>query len=120
MKKTRMAVVLLAGCMLLAGSAWAVDYSKMSTPQLSQMRGQMYNASQADWNAFHQEWWKRMGQMSPEERAQYMGPGMRGGGYGMGYGRGRGRWCGPCPYWDGNGAPPANNAPAPKPLPKAP
>jgi len=102
---------LLAVCCLVmaAGAAWAVDYSKMSNDELSAKRGAiMSNASQEEWNAFHTEWWKRLSQMTPEERQHYMGPGMgRGMGKGMGKGMGRGCWC---PCWSGPA--PAGQGPA--------
>ncbi|MGI6657425.1 MAG: hypothetical protein ACOX5Z_11540 [Desulfobulbus sp.] len=88
---------LVLSCLLLtAGAAWSVDYNRMSNDELSQMRGTLGNATQAEWDAFHSEWWKRLSQMSPEEREQYLGPwakapGMRGQDMGQGYGRGYGR-----------------------------
>lgn len=85
--------VLAVGCLLMAsGAAWAVDYSKLSTDELSRMRGTMYNASQTEWNAFHTEWWKRLDKMTPEQRQQYFGPGRGGMAMGRGMGRGPGWW----------------------------
>ncbi len=96
MKKTVLAICCLV---MVAGAAWAVDYSSMSTEDLNRMRGTLYNANQTEWNAFHAEWQKRLGQMTPEQRQQYMGPGrgMGMGRGGMGGGMGRGRGC--CPAW---------------------
>lgn len=100
MKKT---ILVLGALMLAATAAWAVDYAKMSTDDLSAARGQLYNASPEDWNAFHTEWWKRLSQMGPEERQKYLGPGMMGRGMGKGMGRGmamgQGRGMGCCPCW---------------------
>lgn len=97
MKSIKKSLLVLGVLMLAATAAWAVDYSKMSNDELSASRGQMYNATQEEWNAFHTEWWKRLSQMSPEERQKYMGPGMgRGMGHGMGKGMGRGMGCRPC------------------------
>lgn len=91
-KKTLVALCCLA---LTATAALAVDYSKMTTDELSGMRGPaMRNLSQADWDAFHTEWWKRLSQMSPEERSKYAGPCY--GNRGRGMGKGRGMGCGPC------------------------
>ena len=96
MKSMKKTLVILGALMMVATAAWAVDYSKMSNEELSSHRGQMYNATQDEWHAFHTEWWKRLSQMGPEERQKYMGPGMmghgqgRGMGYGMGYGKGYG------------------------------
>lgn len=120
MKSIKKTLVVLGALMLAATAAWAVDYSKMSNDELSMTRGHMYNATEEDWDAFHTEWWKRLSQMSPQERQKYMGPRMMGrgighgaAGYGMGYGKGygmgRGRGCGPC--WanpDTPNTPPAN------------
>ncbi len=109
-KKTLLVLSCLA---LTAGGAWAVDYSKMSNDELSAKRGTLYNTTPEDWHAFHTEWWKRLSQMSPEERQKYMGPGMgRGMGQGMGKGmnRGMGKGCW-CPCWTGP-APAGGQAPA--------
>jgi hypothetical protein len=108
--------VLLAICCLAmtAGAAWAADYSKMTNEELSAKRGTMFNASQEEWNDFHTEWWKRLSQMTPAERQQYMGPGMgrgMGKGSGMGKGKGMGGGCW-CPCWSGPG--PAAQNPAAK------
>lgn len=106
--KTLKQTILAVCCLVMAaGAAWAVDYTKMSNEELSRTRGTLYNASQEEWNAFHTEWWKRLSQMTPEERQQYMGPGMgRGMGRGMGKGMGRGCYC---PCWSG----PANGTATP-------
>lgn len=114
MKTIKKAILVLGALMLAATAAWAVDYSKMSNDELSAARGQLYNTSADDWNAFHTEWWKRLSQMSPEERQKYLGPGM-GRGMGMGHGKGMGghgmgRGMGCCPCW----AAPGNNPPAAK------
>ncbi len=107
MKRTMLAICCLV---LVAGAAWAVDYSSMSTEDLSRMRGTLCNASQDDWNAFRAEWQKRLGQMTPQQRQQYIGPGRgKGRGMGWGMGRGRGRGMGPgsgynCPGGVGAGA----------------
>lgn len=91
MKKTVLAICCLV---MVAGAALAVDYSSLSTEDLSRMRGTLSNASQAEWNAFHAEWQQRLGQMTVEQRQQYVGPGR---GMGMGRGPGRGKGC--CPGW---------------------
>jgi len=97
MKSMKKILVVLGALMMAATAAWAVDYSKMSNDELSSHRGQLYNATQDEWNAFHTEWWKRLSEMSPAERDKYMGPGMmgRGQGRGMGYGMGYGNGYGP-------------------------
>ena len=110
MKKMLLALCALT---LAAGAAWAVDYSTMSNEELSAKRGTMYNAGPEEWNAFHTEWWKRLSQMSPEERQKYMGPGKgrgmgQGMGKGMGQGMGKGGGC-YCPCW---GGPQGGQAPA--------
>ncbi len=97
MKAMKKAMLAICCLLMMAGSAWAVDYATMSTEDLSRMRGTLNNVSQAEWDAFHVEWWKRVGQMTPEQRQQYMGPG-RGMGMGRGAGAGgRGYCC--CPGW---------------------
>jgi len=108
MKSMKKTLVILGALMLVATAAWAVDYSKMSNDELSSYRGQLYNATQDEWNAFHTEWWKRLSEMAPQERQKYMGPGMmnRGMGRGMGPGRGYGMGNGMGPgkgYGMGNG-----------------
>lgn len=96
--KTMKQTLLAACCLLMiAGAAWAVDYSKMSNDELSAARGTLQQVTPEEWNAFHTEWWKRLSAMTPEERQKYMGPGMgRGMGKGMGMGRGGGMGCCPC------------------------
>lgn len=96
--KTMKQTVLAVCCLLMvAGAAWAVDYSKMSNDELSAARGTLQQVTPEEWNAFHTEWWKRLSAMTPEERQKYMGPGMgRGMGKGMGMGRGGGMGCCPC------------------------
>jgi hypothetical protein len=96
--KTMKQTVLAVCCLLMvAGAAWAVDYSKMSNDELSAARGTLQQVTPEEWNAFHTEWWKRLSAMTPEERQKYMGPGIgRGMGKGMGMGRGGGMGCCPC------------------------
>jgi hypothetical protein len=107
MKMMKRAVIATCCLMMTAMAAWAMDYSSMSTDDLSRMRGTMYNATPEDWSAFHAEWHKRLGQMTTEQRQQYMGTGMgRGMGKGMGMGRGMG-CCRPC-----GAGPGGNQAPA--------
>lgn len=97
MQSIKRTIMVLCCLMLAAGAAWAADYAKMSNEELSKMRGTMYNASQEEWHAFHTEWWKRLSQMTPQERQQYMGPRHQMGmGKGKGRGMGRGMGCGPC------------------------
>lgn len=114
-------LVLSVVCMA-AGTARAVDYSRMSNDELNTHRGTMYNATPEEWNNFHTEWWKRLSQMGPDERQKYMGPRGWHQGYGRGHGMGRGMmgprgggYCCPCPgggpSWQyqggGDTAPPA-------------
>jgi hypothetical protein len=84
MKKTVLVVCSLA---LMGSVAWATDYSKVSTQELSTMRGTLYNASQEEWLAFHKEWQKRLSLMKPEEMQKYAGF-QRGAGWGRGFGGG--------------------------------
>ena len=55
---------------LLASSAWAADYSHMSTDEMMNMRG---NVPVDDRPDFRQEMQKRMQNMTPEERQKYKG-----------------------------------------------
>lgn len=76
--------------------AQAADYESMSTQELSQLRGTMYNKSQDERDAFRTEWQLRINQMSEEEKANYSGSGSGRGqgnrsGTGLGDGNGRGR-----------------------------
>ena len=82
--------------LILAGQAMSADYQAMTTEQLSQLRGTMYNASEEERAAFRAEWTKRLNQMSAEERQQYLGADSGRGkgnrlGTGLGDGTGRGR-----------------------------
>ncbi|MDD2399834.1 MAG: EF-hand domain-containing protein [Sulfurovum sp.] len=71
----------------LAYTAWAADFSQMSTEQLMGMRGNVPAEERA---AFQQEMQKRMQTMSPQERQAYMqsNNGMMRGGRGMAQNRG--------------------------------
>ncbi len=83
MRRLLSTTTLLLTIGLGAATAWAVtDYSAMTTSQLANMRTTMQNATEQERNAFHNEWMKRMQQMSPSERQQYM----QGQGAGMGNG----------------------------------
>ncbi len=53
--------------------AWAADYKAMSTEDLSNLRGTMQSAPQAERDAFQAEWNSRLDQMTPSERQNYMG-----------------------------------------------
>ena len=93
-RKMYMAAVIFSTFMLVISSAWAVDYSTMSTEELSKLRGSMQTATPAERDAFHAEWSSRVDQMTPAERQEHMGPGegmRRTDGSGeMGTGRGKG------------------------------
>lgn len=76
--------------------AQAADYQSMSTQELSQLRGTMYNKSQEERDAFRAEWQSRINKMSEEEKANFLGSGSGRGqgnrsGTGLGDGTGRGR-----------------------------
>jgi hypothetical protein len=88
-------LALLALC-FASFNAWAVDYSTMSTEELSKLRGTMQTASQAERDAFHAEWSSRVDQMTTSEKQEYMGAG-------RGMGDGSGQQAGP-----GDGSGPAN------------
>lgn len=76
--------------------AQAADYESMSTRELSQLRGTMYNKSDEERDAFRSVWQQRINRMSEEEKAKYLGSGSGRGqgnrsGTGLGDGTGRGR-----------------------------
>ncbi len=70
-KKSIAGIVL--GVSLIASAAFAVDYSKMSTVELSEMRGTMQNVTVEGRNAFRQEWQNRIQAMTQEEKQKYLG-----------------------------------------------
>ena len=95
--KKKMATSLLAilAAFTMSSSAFSADYTTMSTDELSNVRGTLYNATEAEKNTFRNEWQKRINQMTPEERTQYMGSGKGAGkGKGQGYGAGKGQGAG--------------------------
>jgi len=76
--------------------AQAADYESMSTQELSQLRGTMYNKSDEERDAFRSVWQQRINRMSEEEKANYLGSGSGRGqgnrsGTGLGDGTGKGR-----------------------------
>ncbi|MCF6186545.1 MAG: DUF1104 domain-containing protein [Desulfobulbaceae bacterium] len=94
----RRTTVALAMVLMAVIPAWAeTDYSSMSNEELSQKRGTMREAGEAEQNAFRSEWQQRTRDMTMEERQQYSGPPANatadgsGSGQGMGQGRGGGR-----------------------------
>ncbi len=93
MLKKWLSMGLLASALMIGTSALAVDYSQYSTEELAKMRGTMRNATEEEREAFRAEWQKRLREMSPEERKQYMGrpENATRDGQGFQYGRGKGR-----------------------------
>ena len=94
--------------------AQAADYQSMSTQELSQLRGTMYNKSQEERDAFRTEWQLRINRMSEEEKANYLGSGSGRGqgnrsGTGLGDGTGRGRGNGQEGQGQQGGGPQAGN-----------
>lgn len=105
-------IILVLGLGILAGNAFAADYSQYTTEELANMRGTLQDASEEERDAFRAEWQKRLQDMTPEERQEHVGkpdnaqsqPGagrmhgrgnaQGGGGYGKGAGRGFGRGSG--------------------------
>lgn len=82
--------------LFLSGICVAADYQSMTTEELSNLRGTMYNTHQEERDAFRAEWMNRINQMTDEEKAQFLGPaggkgqGKRNAG-GLGDGKGRGK-----------------------------
>lgn len=75
-KTTRLRLTtILAGSLLSATLAFAAtDYSAMTTEELAAQRGTLHQATVEERNAFHNEWQKRVQQMSPEERRKALRP----------------------------------------------
>ncbi|MGI9538081.1 MAG: hypothetical protein ACR2PB_13510 [Desulfocapsaceae bacterium] len=83
--------------LLLPAIGLSADYQSMSTKDLSDLRGTMYNAPQEERDAFRVEWRERIDRMTPEEKEKYLGAGggrgkgnRTGDGLGDGTGKGRG------------------------------
>ena len=55
-------IILVLGLGVLAGNAFAEDYSRYSTEELANMRGTLQDASQEERDAFRAEWQKRLQQ----------------------------------------------------------
>jgi hypothetical protein len=71
--KIKMAGLIALALISVNSYAWAADYKAMSTEELSNLRGTMQSAPQAERDAFHAEWNSRLEQMTPSERQNYMG-----------------------------------------------
>lgn len=71
--KIKMAGLIALALISVHSYAWAADYKAMSTEELSNLRGTMQSAPQAERDAFHTEWNSRLEQMTPSERQNYMG-----------------------------------------------
>lgn len=89
-------IVIAAFILLLSSLAAAADYQSLSTEELSQLRGTMFDKPQADRDAFREEWQKRIELMTDEEKNKYLSSGSGRGagnrsGTGLGDGSGRGR-----------------------------
>jgi hypothetical protein len=92
MKRILIATLVLAVA-ISASVVFAFDYSKYTTDELNKMRGTMQNVTQEERDTFRAEWQKRIQNMTPEERQEYMGRpenAPQRGGYGMGMGKGMG------------------------------
>ena len=66
-------VCLLLG-FLYSGTAWAMDFARMSNEELADLRGAILNATEPEQLAFRQEWEKRLAAMSEEEKKLYAPP----------------------------------------------
>ena len=71
--KIKMAGLIALALISVNSYAWAADYKAMSTEELSNLRGTMQTAPQAERDAFRAEWNSRLDQMTPSERQNYMG-----------------------------------------------
>ncbi len=92
-KKMTTSLLAVLAVFTMSSSAFSADYTTMSTEELSNVRGTLYNATEAERNTFRNEWQKRINQMTPEERTQYMGSG-KGAWKSKGYGSGKGQGSG--------------------------
>jgi hypothetical protein len=66
--------ILMLSSALAAPLALATDYSTMTTAELSEIRGTLYDATEEERAAFRQEWQSRLTEMTPAERQEYAGP----------------------------------------------
>ena len=116
MKRTICNIITISALFLLMlpGIALSKDFQSMTTEQLSELRGTMFNAPQEERDAFRAEWRNRINQMSPEEKEQFLGAGggrgqgnRSGDGLGDGSGRGKGG-AGSGSNANGNGNGPGN------------
>lgn len=73
--KIKLAGLIFFAVLTINSNSWAANYSTMSTAELSKLRSTMQTASQADRDAFHAEWLRRVELMTPAERQEYMGQG---------------------------------------------
>ena len=64
-------ISLIIGMTLCATTAWAADYSGFSNDDMANQRGSLRAATEQERNDYHEEWQKRMKEISPEERTQY-------------------------------------------------
>lgn len=71
--KIKMAGLIALALISVNTYIWAADYKAMSTEELSNLRGTMQSAPQAERDAFRSEWNSRLDQMTPSERQNYMG-----------------------------------------------
>ncbi|MCG6553134.1 MAG: DUF1104 domain-containing protein [Candidatus Magnetominusculus sp. LBB02] len=94
--KTLIMVVLSIA--LLAGGAYAADFSTWTTDELLGLRGTMYNSSVETRTALHSELTKRVETMTAEQKAEFASrPAKAGTGKGRGMGRGMGKGMANCP-----------------------
>ncbi len=71
--KIKMAGLIALALISVNSYTWAADYKAMSSEELSDLRGTMQSAPQAERDAFRSEWNSRLDQMTPSERQNYMG-----------------------------------------------
>ncbi|MBF0464732.1 MAG: DUF1104 domain-containing protein [Nitrospirae bacterium] len=96
----RTMIVIILALTLLAGVAYATDFSKYTTDELLGLRGTMWNATIEERTALHTELSKRVPEMTEEQKKEFSSrPALAGRGMGRGGGIGRGMGYGPyCPY----------------------
>lgn len=98
MSRTIVGAAVIFALALLPGPVFSADYQSMSTEELSALRGTLSQVTQEERNAFRAEWLKRVQQMTPAEKEQYLTKRAGGGagnrdstGLGSGSGQGSGQ-----------------------------
>lgn len=68
---TRTTMVAATFFFFCATHGYSTDYKSMTNEELSAVRGNLYNATQDERDAFHKEWTSRFDNMSAAEKEKY-------------------------------------------------